>query len=385
DAEKDTDGDGVSDNKDNCTRTKNTNQSDGDGDGIGDACDNCLKAANPNQSDLDGNGVGNQCDPDRDGDGVDDPNDNCSTMPNPVRRGKRKGREGAGQPDGDGDGKGDACDPDIDGDGRRNADDPCPSNPTIRQSKPSQLQSCFPDNDRDGTPDVRDGCPGRYNPKQVDLDSDGRGNACDPDLDGDDVQDPRDNCRRTANPGQADADRDGAGESCDDRFCYVVMGDRDDCLDPKAPLEAYSPPMIGKVGERIRLRLFANRRSQAMRYEWTLVSAPANSSIRVREPTGTVSRSTPYEYHYQEGNVPHVVPDVPGAYTFRVEVTTVWEDRISGRVHETATTTTTLDVEGQPIHDDPGGCSATDSPAPVAPWAVLSLFGLGSLVRRRRD
>ncbi len=80
----DTDGDGVSDDIDNCLTVANAGQEDADGDGIGDACDDCT---------------------DTDGDGFGDPGftantctvDNCPLTPN------------AGQEDTDLDGIGDAC------------------------------------------------------------------------------------------------------------------------------------------------------------------------------------------------------------------------------------------------------------------------------------
>jgi hypothetical protein len=76
---------------------------DSDGDGVTDDKDNCPTMQNPMQEDDDGDGIGNPCDappppPDADGDGVPDGNDNCPDKPNP------------GQKDSDGDGIGDACD-----------------------------------------------------------------------------------------------------------------------------------------------------------------------------------------------------------------------------------------------------------------------------------
>ena len=75
----DIDGDGVTDDKDNCPEVANTDQADTDGDGVGDACeeeasdttataltdekDNCPEAANAHQADGDSNGVGDACDP----------------------------------------------------------------------------------------------------------------------------------------------------------------------------------------------------------------------------------------------------------------------------------------------------------------------------------
>jgi hypothetical protein len=71
------------------------------------------------------------------------------------------------------------------------------------------------DTDGDGVPDDKDNCPTRINPKQVDIDRDGLGNACDPDDDNDGVADSSDNCPSIPNPKQADRDRDGIGDVCD--------------------------------------------------------------------------------------------------------------------------------------------------------------------------
>src|SRR5206468_2762595 len=79
---RDSDGDGVSDDIDNCTPPKcstrescfNPDQTDGDNDGIGDTCDNCPPSVctrkginaslckNADQADLDKDGVGDVCD-----------------------------------------------------------------------------------------------------------------------------------------------------------------------------------------------------------------------------------------------------------------------------------------------------------------------------------
>lgn len=59
----DVDGDGVSDDADNCPETANADQTDLDGDGTGDACDNCPDVPNPAQLDTFGApGVGDACD-----------------------------------------------------------------------------------------------------------------------------------------------------------------------------------------------------------------------------------------------------------------------------------------------------------------------------------
>ena len=74
----DSDGDGVTDDVDNCPTVANADQADADGDGIGDACeadttadsdgdgvaddaDNCPNVANADQADADGDGVGDAC------------------------------------------------------------------------------------------------------------------------------------------------------------------------------------------------------------------------------------------------------------------------------------------------------------------------------------
>jgi hypothetical protein len=59
----DRDGDGVTDDADNCPFAPNPGQADGDADGIGDACDNCPTIPNPDQADTFGVvGVGDACD-----------------------------------------------------------------------------------------------------------------------------------------------------------------------------------------------------------------------------------------------------------------------------------------------------------------------------------
>lgn len=69
--EKDTDGDGIIDTKDNCPRIANPDQLESEtlcdaffcnADGIGDPCDNCPMAYNPDQKDSDGDGRGDACD-----------------------------------------------------------------------------------------------------------------------------------------------------------------------------------------------------------------------------------------------------------------------------------------------------------------------------------
>jgi hypothetical protein len=112
----DSDGDGVTDNDDNCISSPNSEQTDFDEDGIGDACDddddddgiadeNDAFPFDVNESlDTDGDGVGNNSDTDDDGDGVADTQD---VFP----------LDAAESLDTDGDGIGNNADTDDDGDG----------------------------------------------------------------------------------------------------------------------------------------------------------------------------------------------------------------------------------------------------------------------------
>ncbi len=377
----DYDSDGIEDPSDNCPRVPNPDQLDSDGDGIGDACDNCINVANPDQSDIDGDGVGDACDDDMDGDEIPNAEDNCPTVPNP------------GQEDLDGDGVGDACDPDIDGDGINNLDDPCPMNAEISSPSPDQQDLCFPDTDGDGVRDFgpnADNCMLVYNPDQADMDGDGVGDACDLDIDGDTIPNHLDNCPTVPNPDQADADRDGIGDACDLDFCFVVLGDQANCLDPTdASLRVYSPDVVTETGESLRLRLFANRRNQAMRYTWRIVSLPNGSSARIEQPRGAVTVSTPFEYRYLDKSVPRFVADLPGTYHIEVTAVTVFEDQVSRQVEQTATHLMRIEVSGTPVSLGAGpadGCQSLLLSSPRG-WGGVSMLMLGllaALVLRRR-
>lgn len=133
---------------------------------------------------------------------------------------------------------------DTDGDGVNDKQDFFPLDP--KENK---------DSDRDGVGDTADNCPGVANPKQEDVDHDGKGDACDAvnddtqdtdsdgvidkadafpkdpkewkDNDADGVGDNSDNCPGVANPDQSNTDQllatagagviaDGLGDVCDD-------------------------------------------------------------------------------------------------------------------------------------------------------------------------
>ena len=137
----DTDGDGITDDKDKCPSEAGPAPTgcpvkDGDGDGIPDADDKCptVPAKTP-----DG------CPADKDGDGVTDDKDKCPDVP-------------AKTPDG--------CPADRDGDGVLDADDKCPE---VAGPKPG---GC-PDKDGDGIIDPNDKCPDKPETKNGYNDTDG--------------------------------------------------------------------------------------------------------------------------------------------------------------------------------------------------------------------
>jgi subtilisin family serine protease len=95
----DSDGDGVSDNSDNCPNTYNPNQADSDEDSLGDACDGCPD--DPDKTESGSCGCNNP-DTDSDGDGTADCNDGCPNDSNKTD----PGYCGCGIPETDSDGDG---------------------------------------------------------------------------------------------------------------------------------------------------------------------------------------------------------------------------------------------------------------------------------------
>jgi MYXO-CTERM domain-containing protein len=365
----DYDDDGHEDPYDNCPFARNDDQADRDGDGFGDACDNCPDTVNPDQLDTDGDGIGDACDDDIDGDEILNGEDNCPLRPNPS------------QLDTDGDGLGDACDDDIDGDGIPNLDDNCPLVANPDQTMPEDAETCYSDLDGDGVYDHTDNCPEIANPDQADLDGDGLGDACDPDIDGDDIMNSVDNCPEEANPDQADGDRDGLGDACDPSFCYVIMGDHDNCLDPQGSFRVYTPSLAEvRTGEEIRLRLFSNREGGVpIEYRWTVEQAPGGSTAVVENPYGSVNYADPFELHYAQNNVATFIPDAPGEYVIRLVATQVWEDSYSHELGETSEALAFILVEGEALGT--AGCSVAGTGARTSTVALLALLGL--LVGRR--
>ena len=353
----DWDDDGILDWDDSCPFDYDIGAYDVDDDGVGDVCDNCPAYANPDQWDGDGDGIGDACDNDSDDDDVLDFSDNCGGT---VADGGAAiaAVRNPGQEDLDGDGAGDACDPDLDGDGLDNAVDPCPYNAA------NDGTSCNADPDGDGFPTynlrtpentINDNCPETFNPYQADLEEDGDGDACDPDGDGDGILDTADNCPIDVNADQEDGDRDGMGDACDDDgFCFVVRGEADACLDPAGAFAVLAPDVLDAyTGEIVRLRLFANREDARLSYSWTLLSGPSKTT-GVTNATGEAACSTPFEYHYVEGDEPSFEPKKPGTYTIRVSATLLDEPE-----SPTASDTMTIQAYGETAgSSDTCNCSA---------------------------
>ena len=305
----DYDDDGVEDSYDNCPRVPNSEQFDSDGDGVGDLCDNCRDIDNQNQWDLEGDNLGDLCDPDDDDDGVNDEDDNCPRVYN------------TSQDDLDNDGEGDACDDDLDGDGEPNLTDDCPRRPGETGQFYTEVV-CFPDSDGDQVPDVGedpDNCPGIHNPSQTDTDSDGRGDSCDPDLDNDGVLNNVDNCPDVFNFEQIDLDRDGKGDdACDDKFCFVVYGDEENCLDPESVPVVYSPSLTMNTGETSILKMFTNRPDEKLVYRWSVKERMLGDKARVVNHTGSSEESSLYERVVLE--TPTFSPKFPGKYVLNLYV-----------------------------------------------------------------
>ena len=379
----DFDDDGIEDPQDNCPRVRNMDQLDQDGDGFGDMCDNCLNTNNPLQLNKDGDSFGDLCDLDLDGDEINNEVDNCPNIHNPFAADNK-------QPDLDLDGIGDACDDDIDGDGIPSISDPCPMKREVESPDESQLSTCFPDVDGDGVFEIGpegssiiDNCPGVYNPEQLDLDGDLKGNQCDDDDDNDNIIDLLDNCPEVANPmiegKQLDQDRDQIGDACDERFCFVVYGDESNCLDPQEILQVYTPSFLVNTGDKTRLRLFVNRENQEMDYSWRVISAPAGASVAVTNAVGVVSESAPFEYRYAEGQEPTFIPEVAGEYIIEITATTVGADAETNEVNASSTFTARLVAEGAALAN--GSCAQHNHRSPHLFFIFAGLF---ALVYRRR-
>jgi hypothetical protein len=363
----DADGDGKSDDIDNCPFASNRDQLDGDGDGVGSACDNCAAASNFTQLDTDGDGAGDGCDGDIDGDTFDNALDNCPNIPN------------RDQGNADTDALGNVCDQDDDEDGIADTLDVCPllSNPgNVQLNDPR----CNADADADNVSDAFDNCVGSVNASQLDTDLDGLGDVCDFDIDNDGVLNTADNCSLVRNRTQLDDDGDGLGDACDAKYCVVVdPSNKGDCLDPNGPFRVHAGGLVMlKAGEKFRLPLFANRNGAAIEFVWTVKARPAGSKTAIVNPEGVVTMSRHWEYAYPDGNVPTFTADVDGEYDIQLQAKLAFADRA---YPENRDATSSLKLNASPDGKGAASCSAL----PVD--ASLAALGLGllALARRRKS
>ena len=246
--QKDSDGDGILDNEDNCPYIPNPLQKDKNADWKGDKCsdvdkdgivwykDNCPYTYNPNQKDVNNNGVWDACEFDKDKDGIFDSVDNCITTPNPDQK------------DDDKDGIWNACDnckyynPQQEDKNNNWIGDVC-------EEKEKYLKEH--DKDKDGIIDYKDNCEFVANPDQKDSDKDGVWDACDnclnidnpkqldknqnwvwdmcEDVDKDWFVWYEDNCPYIANPKQEDSDNDGIWNVCEDDDHDKIVNAKDNC------------------------------------------------------------------------------------------------------------------------------------------------------------
>ena len=151
---------------------------DEDGDGISDQTDNCQSSANPNQADADSDGIGDVCDSDIDGDGFANSSDNCPSTVN------------LDQADFDADGSGDLCDLDDDNDGVLDTDDafPLDETETVDTDNDGIGNNADLDDDNDGVLDTDDAFS-LDETETIDTDNDGIGNNADLDDDNDGFED----------------------------------------------------------------------------------------------------------------------------------------------------------------------------------------------------
>ena len=368
----DADGDGKSDDTDNCPFASNRDQLDADGDGVGSSCDNCSALSNFAQLDSDGDGSGDQCDDDLDGDSILNGIDNCPNIPNLDQKRTLGGV-----------GFGDVCNKDDDGDLFDDAIDTCPLVSNPQQSIIPTGASCKLDDDLDNIGNNFDNCPGKSNPTQTDTDGDLIGDVCDFDMDNDGVLNVGDNCPGVRNRSQGNDDGDTLGDACDSRYCVVIdPSNPNDCLDPNAPFTVHGGGSVMlKRGEKFRLPLFANRNGAAIEYVWTVAAGgrPSGSTAAIENPKGAVTLSRHWEYAYTDGQTPTFTADVDGEYTLQVTGTLAFPDRA---YPDQKSNTSQLKIQATPDgKTGPKSCSMVGLDAP--------LMGLGlallAMIRRRRQ
>ncbi|NOZ87494.1 MAG: thrombospondin, partial [Deltaproteobacteria bacterium] len=182
-----------------------------------------------------------------------------------------------------------------------------------------------------------------------------------------------------ANADQKDADRDGHGDVCDKDFCYVVS-DAQTCLDPNAAFAVNAGGNRAvRTGQRVPLLIWANRQNMGIQYEWILVNKPEGSHAVIKHPVGSVTLSTPFNYHYKKGRRVELVPDLPGDYTVELRAKLAFADQKYPDKRD-ASARVVLKAKGSPV-DLGGGCSAAGGSS--AGLGLVLLLGLGLLRRRK--
>jgi hypothetical protein len=181
---------------------------DSDNDGIPDERDDCVHLP----EDFDGFQDSDGCmDPDNDDDFIPDEDDECPNEP--AEEGRDEDEDGCTDPI-----------EDSDGDGVADTDDQCPQAAEDRDEYQDDDGCPEPDNDGDGVEDGDDACP--QEPEDVDGHEDADGCA-DPDNDGDGVVDGDDDCPNAAEDIDEVEDTDGCPDPDNDRD--GVVGDSDRC------------------------------------------------------------------------------------------------------------------------------------------------------------
>jgi OmpA-OmpF porin, OOP family len=195
-------------------------RSDQDGDGISDDRDQCPTVAEDKDGFQDADGCG---EPDNDGDGVADANDKCPNEPE-TRNGFQ-----------DTDGCPDEV-PDRDNDSIADAEDKCPDEggPTVIRRR-GDFFGCS-DRDRDGVPDKIDKCPDEPEDTDGFQDADG---CPDPDNDGDGIADVDDQCVDQPEVMNGYLDEDGCPDEVPDRDHDGIEDSKDKCPDAAETYNGY--------------------------------------------------------------------------------------------------------------------------------------------------
>jgi hypothetical protein len=261
------------------------------------------------------------------------------------------------------------------------------------QNMPPGTPGCTTDEDHDGVADQYDNCIGVANPDQSDINNNGIGDACDVDMDGDGIMDKNpdlsartvanggDNCPKNFNPDQADSTNSGVGDACNPTFCYVVdKNNPDACLDPNGVFAVSAGPAVtGATGTAITLPLFANRNGVGINYTWTVTSRPSGSTAAITSAEGTSSLSRNWEYAYTNGNVPTFTPDVAGSYTFQLQATLAFPDKVYPQNNSAVAQVTSSFKGGSTTNPSKGGCTSGSGEL-----SLLALLGVSSLLARRK-